>query len=94
MNIENSQQPNQAAPQQPPYQGQPQYQQQPQYQPQYQQPYQPPFASGNICPKCGNIMQEKFQVWQIVVSILLFPIGLLSLCAGKTKKCPSCGYKN
>ena len=79
--------------QQPQYQ-QPQYQQ-PQYQqPMYQQPVQPIGASGNVCPRCGTTMQEKFQVWQIVVSILLFPIGLLSLCAGKAKKCPSCGYKN
>ena len=87
--------------QQPAYQPQPQYQppqyQQPQYQqPMYQQPvYQPPQVGivANPCPRCGSEMTEKYSAWQILVSIFLFPIGLVSLAAGKQKKCSRCGHK-
>lgn len=75
----------QQPPQQPPYQ-QPVYQQ-----PIYQQPPQVGIVA-NPCPRCGSEMTEKFSAWQIVVSILLFPIGLISLAAGKKKKCSRCGH--
>ncbi|MBQ2664475.1 MAG: DUF2367 domain-containing protein [Clostridia bacterium] len=88
--------------QQPQYQQQPPYQQPPQYQPpQYQQPmyqqpvYQPPQVGivANPCPRCGSEMTEKYAVWQILLSIILFPVGLVSLAAGKQKKCSRCGHK-
>ena len=46
------------------------------------------------CPKC-NAMATRggFHVWQIIVSICFFPIGLLSLLAGrKPTQCNSCGH--
>lgn len=64
-----------------------------QYQPQYQQPSTQPRMI-NPCPKCGSEMQQKYRVWQILISIIFFPIGLISLAAGKGLKCPNCGYKN
>lgn len=64
---------------------QPQYQQQPQ--PMYQQP-----IVANPCPRCGYEMTSKYRAWQIWISVLLFPIGLLSLAAGKQKKCSHCGH--
>lgn len=85
--------------QQPPQYQQPMYQQQPpQYQqPMYQQPqqYQQPFhpIAVNPCPRCGSEMKVKYRGWQIAISIIFFPIGLLSLLAGKRKKCPNCGYE-
>jgi hypothetical protein len=43
------------------------------------------------CPKCGELVkQEGFEVWQYIVSICLYPIGLLSLLAGRK---PSVCYK-
>ena len=87
--------------QQPAYQPQPQYQQPPYQPPQYQQPvyqqppYQPPQVGivANPCPRCGSEMTEKYAVWQILLSIILFPVGLVSLAAGKQKKCSRCGHK-
>lgn len=45
------------------------------------------------CPKCGSPAERgSFQVWQIIVSICFFPVGLLSLLAGrKPTVCPKCG---
>lgn len=45
------------------------------------------------CPKCGKATsQGGFRVWQIIVSICLFPVGLLSLLAGREPtKCQHCG---
>jgi hypothetical protein len=46
------------------------------------------------CPKCNAITsQAGFPVWAIIVSICLFPFGLLALLAGrKPTRCPSCGF--
>ena len=45
------------------------------------------------CPKCSKVTQQAgFATWQIVVSICLFPLGLLSLLAGRQPTtCSSCG---
>lgn len=97
--MENNQ--NMAGSQQQQYQ-QPVYQQQPTQfqnnqsayqQPYPQQPYQAMPMNLNVCPKCGGEMRGKYHGWQICVSILLFPIGLISLACGKYKKCSNCGYK-
>ena len=47
------------------------------------------------CPKCGAKTQRGgFAVWQFLVSIFLFPLGLLSLLAGKEATvCPKCGFR-
>ena len=46
------------------------------------------------CHKCSNLAYRgKFATWQIVLSVVLFPLGLLSLLAGRgTNECPHCGY--
>lgn len=46
------------------------------------------------CPKCGKLATKGgFNTWQIIVSICFFPIGLLSLFAGrKPTVCPSCDH--
>ena len=46
------------------------------------------------CPKCGHLTRESgFSLWQYLVSIFFFPLGLLSLLAGrKPTKCENCGY--
>lgn len=46
------------------------------------------------CPKCGKLTgQGGFYGWQILVSICLFPVGLLSLLAGrKPTECSVCGH--
>jgi len=46
------------------------------------------------CPKCGhNATRGGFAVWQIIVSICFFPIGLLSLLAGrKPTVCRQCSF--
>ena len=92
-NTQNQGIPNQQYQQQPPQYQQPQYQQPPQYQPPqpYQQPYKP--IAVNPCPRCGSEMRVKYRGWQIAISIIFFPLGLLSLLAGKRKKCPNCGYE-
>jgi hypothetical protein len=45
------------------------------------------------CPKCTTLTEKQgFPAWTIVVSICLFPIGLLALLAGrKPSVCTSCG---
>jgi hypothetical protein len=45
------------------------------------------------CPKCSKqTKQAGFNPWQIVVSICFFPLGLLSLLAGrKPTTCQECG---
>ncbi|MDD6152514.1 MAG: DUF2367 domain-containing protein [Elusimicrobia bacterium] len=50
-------------------------------------------ALGN-CPKCGKETSlGGFEIWQIVVSICFFPIGLLALLAGKKPSvCEHCGH--
>ena len=47
-----------------------------------------------ICPKCSaEALRGSFKVWQIVVAILFFPVGLLALLASRNpNKCPECGY--
>lgn len=47
------------------------------------------------CPKCEKLTgRGGFAVWQILVSIVLFPIGLLALCFGrKPAQCRSCGMR-
>jgi len=43
------------------------------------------------CPKCGKATQQAgFETWQIIVSICFFPLGLLSLLAGR--KPTTCGH--
>ena len=51
-------------------------------------------ASQISCPKCDALADRGgYQTWQWVVSICAFPIGLLSLLAGrKPNICKSCGY--
>jgi len=46
------------------------------------------------CPKCSEAAARGgFATWQIIVSICFFPIGLLSLLAGrKPSQCHSCGH--
>ena len=46
------------------------------------------------CPKCGkSVGQGGFYTWQILVSICLFPLGLLALLAGRQPtKCSECGH--
>ena len=45
------------------------------------------------CPKCGELSNRgKYRVWQIIVAICFFPIGLLALLAGRNPTvCPKCG---
>jgi hypothetical protein len=45
------------------------------------------------CSKCDNVTKRNgFPLWVWIVSIIFFPIGLLSLLAGrKTTQCPQCG---
>ena len=47
------------------------------------------------CPKCQAMAYRGgIPIWQIVVAIIFFPIGLLALLAGrKPTECPSCGYR-
>ena len=46
------------------------------------------------CPRCGGPgLKGSFRAWQIIVSICFFPIGLLSLLAGRSpSRCLSCGF--
>jgi hypothetical protein len=46
------------------------------------------------CPKCEKLTnQGGFNTWQIIVSICFFPIGLLSLLAGrKPTTCQECSH--
>lgn len=46
------------------------------------------------CPKCGGLAKRGgFAVWQILVSIFFFPIGLVSLVAGRQpNRCNNCGH--
>lgn len=46
------------------------------------------------CPKCGELTQKgSYFTWQIIVAILLFPIGLLALLADKkVTVCKKCGH--
>jgi hypothetical protein len=46
------------------------------------------------CPKCSELTKKGgYNVWQIVVSICFFPVGLLSLLAGrKPTVCQKCGH--
>ena len=46
------------------------------------------------CPKCSTQTKTGgYQTWQIVVSVCFFPIGLLSLLAGKKPTtCGKCGH--
>lgn len=46
------------------------------------------------CPKCNSqVEQGGYAAWQWAVSICFFPIGLLSLLAGRQPStCLSCGY--
>lgn len=44
------------------------------------------------CPKCGSLATRgSIPVWQILVAICFFPIGLLALLAGRNPTvCPKC----
>tara|TARA_B110000858_G_C17395587_1_gene290135 strand:+ start:170 stop:367 length:198 start_codon:yes stop_codon:yes gene_type:complete len=46
------------------------------------------------CPECKKITEKgKYNTWQILVAICLFPIGLFALLAErKPTKCNSCNY--
>jgi len=46
------------------------------------------------CPKCSQqTPQSGFPVWEIVVAICFFPLGLLALLAGrKPTSCSHCGH--
>lgn len=46
------------------------------------------------CPKCGTLATRGgFYAWQLIVSICAFPLGLLSLLAGrKPTTCPKCSH--
>ena len=47
------------------------------------------------CPKCGSVANRGgIPIWQIVVAIICFPIGLLALLAGPDPaKCTECGFR-
>lgn len=47
------------------------------------------------CPKCQTrTLAGRFRVWQILCSIILFPIGLLTLLAGREiTECLSCSFR-
>ncbi len=46
------------------------------------------------CPKCNALTQKgSFKGWQIVVSVCLFPVGLLALLADRNPTiCQKCGH--
>lgn len=46
------------------------------------------------CPKCSELTKRGgYNVWQIIVSICFFPVGLLSLLADrKPTVCQKCGH--
>lgn len=46
------------------------------------------------CPKCNaTAIRGSYAGWQILVAICLFPVGLLSLLAGRQPtKCSKCGH--
>lgn len=46
------------------------------------------------CPKCNALAEQGgYAAWQWIVSICFFPLGLLSLLAGRQPStCKSCGY--
>lgn len=46
------------------------------------------------CPKCNSLTHRAgFPVWAIIVSICLFPVGLLALLAGRRPTtCGHCGF--
>ena len=61
----------------------------------------PRYTTGNnisgqaiSCPKCGELVKRGgFRGWQILLSIFLFPIGLLFLLAGREpSRCTKCGH--
>jgi len=45
------------------------------------------------CPKCGEPTKRgQFAVWQFILVVCFFPIGLLALLAGRQPSvCPRCG---
>jgi hypothetical protein len=47
-----------------------------------------------VCPKCNTSQKRAgYPVWAIVVSVVLFPFGLLALLVGrKPTKCVQCGF--
>lgn len=47
------------------------------------------------CPICKkDNLRPVFALWQIYLSVFLFPVGLLSLLSGKKGfKCSSCGKR-
>jgi len=47
------------------------------------------------CPKCDTLTRRGGRpAWQIIVSVLLFPIGLLALLAARNPTvCEKCGYR-
>ena len=47
-----------------------------------------------LCPKCGTVTQSgQYAAWQFLVTICFFPLGLLSLLAGRVPaKCRQCEH--
>ena len=50
--------------------------------------------ANTYCPRCGSLTKKGgYKVWQIIVSICFFPIGLIALDAdGKATTCYKCGH--
>jgi DNA-directed RNA polymerase subunit RPC12/RpoP len=47
----------------------------------------------STCPNCNHRNDDGgLQVWQIVISIIFFPIGLLSILVKKDVHCRNCNY--
>ncbi len=46
------------------------------------------------CPKCSSLVRQGgFPLWEILVAIFFFPLGLLAFLAGrKPTTCSSCGF--
>lgn len=46
------------------------------------------------CPKCNGITRKAgFPAWVVILCIILFPVGLLALLAGrKPTTCSNCSF--
>jgi hypothetical protein len=46
------------------------------------------------CPKCEMpVFRGGYAVWQYVVAVLFFPLGLVALAAGRNPtRCPYCHF--
>jgi len=52
-------------------------------------------VNGLSCPKCGTLTERGARPgWQILLSIIFFPLGLLSLLAGRNPtECHKCNFR-